>query len=76
MALVAPLRAVHLEASPPWVMRVRDGKAERVEVGSACVTTRAEVVELVGGAVKGDQLLVGGAQGLTPGTPVRVRQGG
>jgi hypothetical protein len=75
-ALVAPARAVHFEASPPWVMRVRDGKTERVEVRVGLRDDQRELVELVGGAVKGDQLLVGGAQGLAPGTPVRVRQGG
>ncbi|MCU0255374.1 MAG: efflux RND transporter periplasmic adaptor subunit [Vicinamibacterales bacterium] len=76
VALVAPLRAVHLETSPPWVLRVRDGKIERVEVKVGLRDDQAEVVELVGGASKGDQLLVGGAMGLAPGTPVRVRQGG
>ena len=76
VALVAPLRAVHLEASPPWAMRLRDGKVERVEVVVGIRDDQHEVVELVGGVAKGDQLLVGGVQGLTPGTPVRVRQGG
>lgn len=75
-ALVAPIRAVHLEASPPWVMRVRDGRVERLEVGVGLRDDQVEVVELVSGAASGDLLLVGGAQGLAPGTPVRVRQGG
>jgi RND family efflux transporter MFP subunit len=76
VALVAPLRAVHLEASPPWAMRVRDGRVERVEVAVGIRDDQHEVVELVRGVTKGDQLLVGGVQGLTPGTPIRVRQDG
>jgi multidrug efflux pump subunit AcrA (membrane-fusion protein) len=76
VALVAPIRAIHLEASPPWALRVRDGKVERVEVTVGIRDDQHELVELVGGVAKGDRLLVGGVQGLTPGTAVRVREGG
>lgn len=75
VALVAPMRAVHLEAASPWALRVRDGRVERVEVRIGLRDDQREEVELLGGVAKGDQLLVGGAQGLTPGTPVRVRPG-
>lgn len=75
VALVAPMRAVHLEAASPWALRVRDGRVERVEVRIGLRDDQREEVEVIGGVAKGDQLLVGGAQGLTPGTPVRVRPG-
>ena len=75
VGLVAPIRAVHLEAASPWAMRVRDGRVERVEVRIGLRDAQREEVEVVAGVAKGDQLLVGGAQGLAPGTPVRVRPG-
>jgi RND family efflux transporter MFP subunit len=75
VALVAPVRAVNLEAATPWVVRIREGKVERIDVKIGLRDDQHELLELLDGVSKGDQLLVGGAQGLTPGTPVRVRTG-
>jgi RND family efflux transporter MFP subunit len=73
--LVVPVTAVNFNANPPWVMRVKDGKAEKVTVKIGLRDEQTERVELVGGVQDGDQLLVGAAQGMTPGTPVRVKDG-
>lgn len=72
-ALVVPLSAVNERAGAPWVLRVRDGKTERVEVTLGLRDAQTERVEVAGGLNDGDVLLVGASQGMTPGTPVRIR---
>src|SRR5690606_4604110 len=74
-ALVVPLTAVNERDGAPWVLRVRDGKAERVEVGLGLRDAQTERIEIASGVAEGDLLLVGAAQGMTPGTPVRIRDG-
>ena len=72
-ALVVPLSAVNERSGTPWVLRVRDGKTERVEVTLGLRDAQTERVEVAGGLTDGDILLVGASQGMTPGTPVRIR---
>ena len=71
--LVVPLNAVNTTtASTPWVLRVNDGKTERVEMQLGLQDPRTERVQVVSGLNEGDTLLRGAAQGITPGTPVTV----
>jgi RND family efflux transporter MFP subunit len=70
--LVVPGNAVNTAGSTPWVLRVRDGKTERVDVTLGLADPRTERVQLTAGVMQGDQLLRGAAQGITPGTPVQV----
>jgi len=72
-ALVVPQTAVNENSGPPWVLRVQDGKAQKVEVTVGLRDEQTERLELTKGVVAGDLLLVGAAQGMTPGTPLRVR---
>jgi len=72
-ALVVPVTAVNLRGDP-WVLRVRDGKAERVPVTIGLHDEQTERVELLSGVKEGDVLLLGAAQGMTPGTLVRFRE--
>jgi RND family efflux transporter MFP subunit len=74
-ALVVPATAVNTSSKEPWVMRIKDGKAEKVTVSLGLRDEQTERVELASGVQAGDQLLVGASQGLTPGTPVKVREG-
>jgi RND family efflux transporter MFP subunit len=73
--LVVPLTAVNENGPSPWVMRVRDGKAERVEVKLGLRDDQTERVEIASGVAEGDVLLLGAAQGMTPGTPVTIKNG-
>ena len=76
-ALVLPLAAVNIDnAKQPWVLRVRDGKAERVPVTVGLRDEETERVELTGGVQEGDRVLVGPAQAITPGTPLAVADAG
>jgi RND family efflux transporter MFP subunit len=71
--LVVPQTAVNENSGPPWVLRVQDGKAQKVEVVVGLRDEQSERLELTRGVVAGDLLLVGAAQGMTPGTPLRIR---
>jgi membrane fusion protein (multidrug efflux system) len=56
----------------PWVLRLRDGKAERVQVSVGVRDDRSERVEILSGIAAGDLLLAGAARAVTPGTPVTI----
>jgi membrane fusion protein (multidrug efflux system) len=70
--LVVPTNAVNTASGKPWVMRVTNGKAERVDVTIGLVDQRTERLQIVAGLNEGDILLRGAAQGITPGTPVQA----
>ena len=71
--LTAPLNAVDQRGIKPAVVRIKNGRVERVEVTIGLRDEGTERVEISGGGVaSGDTLLVGAAQGITTGTPVKV----
>jgi RND family efflux transporter MFP subunit len=70
--LVAPAAAVDLRGLKPVVLRLKGGRVERVEVELGLRDEETERVEIMSGVAAGDSLLTGAAQGITPGTPVRV----
>jgi RND family efflux transporter MFP subunit len=70
--LTAPYSAVDQRGLRPAVLRLKGGVAERVEVELGVRDEEMERYEIVSGLVAGDTLLVGAAQGITPGTSVRV----
>jgi multidrug efflux pump subunit AcrA (membrane-fusion protein) len=70
--LVVPDGAVNTTATEPWVLRVRDGKTEKVVVGVGLRDVRTERIQLTSGVSEGDVLLRGTAQGIAPGTAVTV----
>jgi RND family efflux transporter MFP subunit len=70
--LVVPASAVNTKGDSPWVLRVVDGKTERVEVTLGLRDPRTERVEITSGLKEGDTLLAGAAQGIAPGTPVQI----
>lgn len=71
--IVVPTNAVNtVDASKPWVLRVTNGKTERVDVTLGLRDPRSELVNVASGLNDGDVLLRGASQGITPGTPVKV----
>jgi membrane fusion protein, multidrug efflux system len=72
MGLVVPEAAVDVRGTSPWVMRVRQGKVEKVQVQVGLTDKSSETVEVLSGLQAGDTLLIGAAQGITPGTAVRI----
>lgn len=71
--LVVPTDAVATVAGAPTVVRVKDGKAERVNVELGIRNEDTERVEIRGGIEPGDVVLLGAARDVAPGTPVTVR---
>jgi RND family efflux transporter MFP subunit len=70
--VVAPIHAVNTTGPEPWVLRVVNGTTERVAVTLGLRDPRNEQVLVASGLKDGDTLLSGAAQGITPGTPVKL----
>jgi hypothetical protein len=70
--LIVPSNSVNTTEAEPWVLRVRNGTAERVSVTLGLRDPRSERVQVVSGLDDGDVLLRGAAQGISPGTPVKL----
>jgi RND family efflux transporter MFP subunit len=70
--LVVPAAAVDVRGTQPVVTRVKGGKAEHVNVQIGLTDRSTETTEILAGLFAGDTLLLGAAQGITPGTPVKV----
>lgn len=70
--LTLPSGAIDRRMARPAVIRVRGGKVERVEVELGLVDERAQRVEVRRGVQPGDVVLMGGAQEIPPGTPVKL----
>lgn len=70
--LTAPLTAVDQRGITPFVVRLKGGKTERVSVTIGVRDETTERMELTSGVAAGDTLLIGAAQGITSGTPVKV----
>ena len=71
-APMVPIGAVDERGLRPSVVRLKNGKIEKVEVGLGIRDAAAETVEITSGLVAGDTVLLGAARGNSPGTPVRV----
>lgn len=74
--IIVPASAVDERGVQPMVVRLKDGRAERVAVSLGVRDAETDRVEITSGVGAGDTLLVGAALGTTPGTRVTVRAGG
>lgn len=71
--LAVPPTAVDQRGLRPFVVRLRGGQTERLDVEVGMRDDEQGLLEISGaGVAAGDTLLLGAAQGITPGTPVRV----
>jgi RND family efflux transporter MFP subunit len=71
-AITLPAGAIDRRMARPAVLRVREGKVERVEVQLGMVDDQEQRVEVRGGVAPGDVVLMGSAQELAPGTRVQL----
>jgi membrane fusion protein, multidrug efflux system len=71
-SVVVPNEAVDRKGIRPFVVRIKDGRVDRVEVELGVIDEAQEQTEVLQGLAAGDTLLLGGARGLPPGTLVRV----
>jgi RND family efflux transporter MFP subunit len=72
MGLVVPASAVDVHGTTPSVMRVKQGKVEKVQVQIGLTDKTSETIEVLSGLQAGDTLLLGAVQGITPGTLIRI----
>ncbi|MES1244372.1 MAG: efflux RND transporter periplasmic adaptor subunit [Acidobacteriota bacterium] len=72
IGLTVPDAAIDRRMGRPAVVRVQDGKVQRVEVELGIADEQSQRVEIRRGVKEGDIVLLGAAQELTPGTPVRL----
>lgn len=70
--LIAPVSAIDSRSSVPAVLRIKGGKVERVPVQLGLRDEGSERVQITAGVQAGDTLLLGAAQGITPGTIVKI----
>jgi len=73
LAVVLPEGAVDQRGPSPTVMRLSNGKVVSVEVTLGLRDAASERFEIRSGIAAGDTVLLGGARGLSVGTPVAVR---
>ena len=71
--VVVPRGAVDTRGLRPVVMRLKRGRVEKVEVVLGLEDRGTERYEITAGVAAGDTLLLGSAQGITPGTVARVK---
>src|SRR5665213_966080 len=71
--IVVPMSAVDTRMQRPAVVKIVGGKVTRVDVTVSMRDPTAETVQITNGVAAGDTLLIAAAQGITPGTPVRVQ---
>jgi RND family efflux transporter MFP subunit len=71
--IVIPEGAVDIRGLRPVVRVLKQGTVARVEVELGLRDEATDRVEVTSGLAVGDTLLLGAAQGIAPGTPIRVR---
>ncbi|HVX88897.1 MAG TPA: efflux RND transporter periplasmic adaptor subunit [Gemmatimonadales bacterium] len=70
--ITVPSTAIDQRGLRPVVYRIKGGRLERVEVTLGFEDPVAERTEVLTGLAGGDTLVMGSAQGLPPGTPIRI----
>ncbi|HEX7336537.1 MAG TPA: efflux RND transporter periplasmic adaptor subunit [Gemmatimonadales bacterium] len=71
-AVAVPISAVDRRGTAPLIHRLKSGKVEVLPVQLGVRDEAAELVEVHAGLAQGDTVLLGTAQGIAQGTPVRV----
>jgi RND family efflux transporter MFP subunit len=73
-AVAVPASAVDRRGTSPVIHRIQGGKVVAVPVELGVQDEAAELVEVHSGVAKGDTVLLGSAQAVTAGTPVRITE--
>lgn len=71
-AVAVPVNSLDSRGNTPKLHLLKDGRVSESEVRLGVRDEAAELVEIVAGVAAGDTVLLGSAQGVTPGTRVRV----
>jgi membrane fusion protein (multidrug efflux system) len=71
-APIVPISAVDERSLRPFVVRIKGGVVQKVDVELGIRDAATETVEIRSGVQPGDTILLGAARGISPGTPVKV----
>ena len=71
-AVAVPISAVDRRGTAPVIHRLKGGKVDILPLQLGVRDEAAELVEIHAGVAQGDTVLLGTAQGIAQGTPVRV----
>jgi RND family efflux transporter MFP subunit len=71
-AVAVPITAIDSRGNQPTVHLIKGGRVKESPVDLGVRDDAAELVEVISGAATGDTVLLGSAQGITPGSRVRV----
>jgi len=72
VGIMVPEQAIDQTAVAPFVMRLKDGKVQRVEVQLGARDQGAEAFEITSGLAAGDTVLLGAARNISAGSMVTV----
>ena len=72
-ALAVPAAAIDRSLGTPALLRVSNGRVERVPVQLGIADENSEKVEVLSGVAQGDVVLLGAARAITPGAKVIVQ---
>ena len=72
-ALAVPAAAIDRTLGTPALLRVANGRVERVPVQLGIADENSEKVEVLSGVAQGDVVLLGAARAITPGAKVVVQ---
>ena len=72
-ALAVPAAAIDRSLGTPALLRVANGRVERVPVQLGIADSNSEKVEVLSGVAQGDLVLLGAARAITPGAKVVVQ---
>jgi membrane fusion protein, multidrug efflux system len=72
-ALTAPTNAITMSGDTSFIMRVRQGRVEKVPVQVGVRDDEMERVEIIGQVAAGDTILIGAAASISPNSLVRVQ---
>ncbi len=72
LGIMVPQQAVDQTSVAPFVIRLRNGKIEKVLVELGVRDQGAEAFEIRSGIASGDTVLLGAARGISPGSQVTV----
>jgi len=73
-AVAVPLSAVDRRGTAPVIHRIKSGKVDVVPVELGVRDEATELIEVHSGIAPGDTVLLGSAQAVTEGRPVRITQ--
>jgi membrane fusion protein (multidrug efflux system) len=73
-AVAVPVTAVDSRGTTPTLHLLRQGRVAEVPVQLGVRDETAELVEVLAGVAEGDTVLLGSAQGVTPGSRIQVLQ--